>query len=390
MFISIGIDEDGRPYITTSDGSREKVVRKGKGKSVIDFPSTYTVLDIETTGLDPRYCEIIEISAMKYSSGQNIGTFSTLVKPSEPIDEYITSLTGITNDMLKSAPDISEAMQKFYNFVGSDLIVGYNVNFDINFLYDNLLNCRSLILSNSFIDVMRIARKILPGLKNHKQATVADHYGISTAGAHRAAVDCEICNAIFEKLQANILATGQSLEDFKLSSKRSELHAKDISTENISFDTSHPLFGKVCVFTGTLEKMSRKDAMQLVVDFGGSVGDNVTKKTNYLILGNNDFCQSIKDGKSNKQKKAEDLILKGHDIEILSENVFYDLVLEGELYNSGRYPFQIGKAGARCYIVLFIIPVLLPSCADRVPFFLLSPDLYIHLRFVLLLLLFLL
>ena len=78
MFISIGIDEDGRPYITTSDGSREKVVRKGKGKSVIDFPSTYTVLDIETTGLDPRYCEIIEISAMKYSSGQNIGTFSTL------------------------------------------------------------------------------------------------------------------------------------------------------------------------------------------------------------------------------------------------------------------------------------------------------------------------
>ena len=309
MFISIGIDEDGRPYITTSDGSREKVVRKGKGKSVIDFPSTYTVLDIETTGLDPRYCEIIEISAMKYSSGQNIGTFSTLVKPSEPIDEYITSLTGITNDMLKSAPDISETMQKFYNFVGSDLIVGYNVNFDINFLYDNLLNCRSLILSNSFIDVMRIARKILPGLKNHKQATVADHYGISTAGAHRAAVDCEICNAIFEKLQADILATGQSLEDFKLSSKRSELHAKDISTENISFDTSHPLFGKVCVFTGTLEKMSRKDAMQLVVDFGGSVGDNVTKKTNYLILGNNDFCQSIKDGKSNKQKKAEDLIL---------------------------------------------------------------------------------
>ena len=114
MFISIGIDEDGRPYITTSDGSREKVVRKGKGKSVIDFPSTYTVLDIETTGLDPRYCEIIEISAMKYSSGQNIGTFSTLVKPSEPIDEYITSLTGITNDMLK-APRIFQKLCK--NFI---------------------------------------------------------------------------------------------------------------------------------------------------------------------------------------------------------------------------------------------------------------------------------
>ena len=46
-----------------------------------------------------------------------------------------------------------------------------------------------------------------------------------------------------------------------------------------------------------------------------------------MILGNNDFCSLIKDGKSNKQKKAESLILKGKDIQILSENVFYDLVL---------------------------------------------------------------
>lgn len=70
-----------------------------------------------------------------------------------------------------------------------------------------------------------------------------------------------------------------------------------------------------------------KDAMQLVVNLGGQCGDNVTAKTNYLILGNNDFCSLIKDGKSNKQKKAESLILKGKDIQILSENVFYDLVL---------------------------------------------------------------
>lgn len=137
-----------------------------------------------------------------------------------------------------------------------------------------------------------------------------------------------MCHAIFEKLQSDILSSGQSLDGFKASTGRNVLRAKDISTENASFDTSHPLFGKVCVFTGALEKMARKDAMQLVVDLGGSVGDSVTKKTNYLILGNNDFCQSIKDGKSNKQKKAEALILKGHDIEILSENVFYDLVLE--------------------------------------------------------------
>lgn len=82
----------------------------------------------------------------------------------------------------------------------------------------------------------------------------------------------------------------------------------------------------MCVFTGTLERMTRKEVMQIVVDLGGINGNSVTAKTNYLILGNNDYCPLIKDGKSNKQKKAEELKLKGKDIEILTENVFYDMI----------------------------------------------------------------
>ena len=70
--------------------------------------------------------------------------------------------------------------------------------------------------------------------------------------------------------------------------------------------------------------MKRADAMQLVINIGGRVGNGVTKKTNYLILGNNDYCKSIKGGKSSKQKKAEQLKLQGQDIEIISEQVFYD------------------------------------------------------------------
>ena len=115
---------------------------------------------------------------------------------------------------------------------------------------------------------------------------------------------------------------------FEASHKTKPVNAKDITTDNTDFDETHPLFGKLCVFTGTLEKMTRKDAMQIVVDFGGQVGNSVTKKTNYLILGNNDYCSSIKDGKSSKQKKAESLKLAGNDIEIISENVFYDMISE--------------------------------------------------------------
>lgn len=179
MFISIGIDENGKPFVTTSDKS-EKPSRPNKGHSLIAAPDTYTVIDIETTGLDSRYCEIIELSALRYSNGSLVDSFTTLVKPTEPIDSFITELTGITNDLVADAPAISDAIKSFYDFVGSDILVGYNVNFDINFIYDVLQDTHSIDFTNSFVDVMRFARKLLPELKNHKLETVAAHYKVSS------------------------------------------------------------------------------------------------------------------------------------------------------------------------------------------------------------------
>ena len=104
------------------------------------------------------------------------------------------------------------------------------------------------------------------------------------------------------------------------------IKAKDISSDCNDFDMNNPIFDKECVFTGKLDKMTRKEAMQIVADLGGKNRDSVTKETNYLILGNNDYCKSITDGKSSKQKKAESYKLKGQDIEILSEDVFYEII----------------------------------------------------------------
>lgn len=72
--------------------------------------------------------------------------------------------------------------------------------------------------------------------------------------------------------------------------------------------------------------MMRKDAMRKVVNMGGICADSVTQRTNYLVLGNNDYCKTIKDGKSSKQKKAERFKLSGLDIEIISENIFYEML----------------------------------------------------------------
>ena len=117
LSIFIGIDENGRPCVKTTDEARPRAIRDGKGKSLVKFPDDYTVIDIETTGLDSEYCDIIEVAALKYSNGKKIDEFCSFVKPDDPIDEYITKLTGITNEMVANAPDPAAALSDFCSFV---------------------------------------------------------------------------------------------------------------------------------------------------------------------------------------------------------------------------------------------------------------------------------
>ena len=178
--------------------------RKFKGISLFEFPSDYTVVDIETNGIGDS-CEIIEVSALKCRGDSETERFSSLIKPSEPIGWFITNLTGITDDMVEDAPEANEVLQAFYDFVGDDIIIGHNVNFDVNMLYDKLWLHNGLILGNSFVDTLRLSRKALPKLSNHKLSTVAEYYGISTVGAHRALRDCEICNGCYLNLKRELL-----------------------------------------------------------------------------------------------------------------------------------------------------------------------------------------
>lgn len=319
--MQIIISSDGM----VSFGSAQKIKREFKGKSITEVLVDYTVLDIETTGLDPSFDEIIEVSAIRVRSGVISDAFTSLVKPSEPISDFIIELTGITNEMLDTAPPISDVLPLFVRFIGNDVIVGHNVNFDINFLYDQADALGLAPFCNNFVDTMRLARKLFPELPNHKLGTLAKHFKIQQSDAHRAAADCEVTNSIYRCIVQHISDCSIDLASL-FAKKHYECKAANIHAETDQFDEDSPFLGKVCVFTGTLERMVRRDAMQIVANLGGLCGDSVTAKTNYLILGNNDYCSSIKDGKSSKQKKAEGLILKGKDISIISEDVFYDMI----------------------------------------------------------------
>lgn len=306
-------------------------VREQKGKSLIDIPNSYVVFDIETTGLDPEYDEIIEIGAVKIKDGIEVEKFNTLIKPEYDIDEFITELTGITNEMVKNAPSIDEVLPKFMDFIKDYIVIGHNVNFDINFIYDNLERLNISPITNDFIDTLRISRRLIPELKHHKLSDLANYFNIDTKGSHRSLKDVEITCEVFNNLNTIVKEKYQNIENFKEACKpksHSGFKASDITTTNTEFDEENMLYNKYVVITGTLEKMLRKEAMQIIADLGGHCQDGVNKDTNYLILGNNDYNPILRGKKSSKLLKAENLKLKGQDIDIISENVFYDIIPE--------------------------------------------------------------
>lgn len=185
------------------------------GKLLRSFPDDYTIIDIETTGLKHREDKIIEIGALKYRNNKEIDSFSTLVKV-DYIPSFICSYTNITNEMVKNAPIIDDAIKQFYDFIGDDVLVGYNVSFDIKFLYDALYETSNgnLLLKNDFIDVMYIAKRVLKDLENYKQVTVASYYNITINNLHRAMDDCKLCYSIYECLKNDVLARWGSFDKF--------------------------------------------------------------------------------------------------------------------------------------------------------------------------------
>lgn len=302
--------------------------RSKKGKSCIGFPTSYCVVDLETTGLSADFDEIIEIGAIKYQEGVEVDRFQTLVKPEYPVDSFITELTGITNQMLADAPKIDAVIGDFESFVGDLIVVGYNVSFDVNFLYDNFMQCMEKPFPNDFIDCLRMARKLHPDMPHHRLKDLAELYGLDCGNAHRTIADCLLTQQCYEHLQQEAIQQYGDADAFAdaFNRKKPPIRAADIQGDEEKADPSSPIYQKHCVFTGKLERFTRKEAMQIVADIGGINENSVTKKTNFLVLGNNDYCALIKDGKSAKHKKAEKLKLEGQDIEILPEDAFYSML----------------------------------------------------------------
>lgn len=169
------------------------------GDAVIGFPDDYTVLDLETTGLNPSTDLIIEFAAVRVRNGKAVDTFQSLCDPGFPIPPQIEMITGITNEMVRSAPNPRSVLPDFLEFVGDDFVVGHNVLFDVRFIAASNGNFR-----NTYIDTMKIFRKLHPKLLHHRLSDMVDFYAQHNESAHRALSDCYATYGCFDAMSKEV------------------------------------------------------------------------------------------------------------------------------------------------------------------------------------------
>ncbi|WP_353892054.1 PolC-type DNA polymerase III [Proteinivorax hydrogeniformans] len=151
---------------------------------------SYVVFDFETTGLNNKTDEIIEIGAAKIENGNIIETFTSFIKPSKDIPRKITEITGITNENVDGAPTLDKVLPQFKDFCGDSILVAHNAKFDLGFL-DSACKKQGINFNYLALDTLNLSRLLTSGVKDYKLNTLADHYNISLQNHHRAEDDCK-------------------------------------------------------------------------------------------------------------------------------------------------------------------------------------------------------
>ncbi|MDQ0230496.1 PolC-type DNA polymerase III [Metabacillus malikii] len=162
---------------------------------------TFVVFDVETTGLSAVYDSIIELAAVKVRGGEVIDKFEAFANPHHPLSATTIELTGITDDMVKNAPDIDEVLAKFKQWVGDDTLVAHNASFDMGFLnvgYKKHLKEEKA--KNPVIDTLELGRFLYPELKNHRLNTLCKRFDIELTQHHRAIYDAEATGYLLIKM----------------------------------------------------------------------------------------------------------------------------------------------------------------------------------------------
>ena len=166
----------------------------------IETLDSYTVIDLEMTGLSAKRDKVIEIGAVRVRNRQVVDTYGTLVNAKCEIPQKVRELTGITDEMVADGMDENEAMQKLLDFIGEDILVGHNIRYDYSFIKQWAVNKR-IPLELYACDTLQIARMLLAPDLSKKLDDLCEYFHIERETAHRALDDAIQTQQIYECLK---------------------------------------------------------------------------------------------------------------------------------------------------------------------------------------------
>ena len=283
---------------------------------------SFIALDVETA--NPQLSSICSIGVGAFGDSGERKKWSALVNPRDYFSHINTRIHGITEQRVISQPDFGGVYHELISIIGHNIIISHGP-FDRGAINGAISKYQLPPLNNAWIDVIKVARRTWPQFKNtgYGLKALANNFGIQFTH-HDASDDATTSGLIF--LRA-IKDTGISVNEWVTNStspiKRLQSIKHDIRRDG---KADGLLYGERVVFTGTLN-ISRTEAANLAESVGCSVDKSVTKNTTLLVVGDQDVSR-FADGntKSEKHRRAEELILGGHAINIIGQSDFLGLV----------------------------------------------------------------
>ena len=308
-----------------------------------DDQGTFVAIDFETATKDRNSACAVGIAIVE--NWRIVDAKGWLIQPpGNRYDAFNTHIHGIDASMTKSSPTFDEVWAEVASRIGDRLIIAHNTAFDISVLRRSAEATGAHVGDLHFACTYRLAKSTWPERWSYRLDSLAEDFGIDLQhhdpledALAAAELVGPICNAnsapsvtaAAEKLGYRIgTLTAGVYEGFSNAKASRSDWDYDFGSLQPTVDNINPdgvLFGKNVVFTGTLDSMSRNDAAQAAVNCGAIPKANISAKCHFLIVGMTDF-RKVKDGASSKMKKAIELAAAGHDIEIIDEADFLELL----------------------------------------------------------------
>ncbi len=165
----------------------------------------FIIVDLETTGLEPKLDRIIEMAAVKVVNGEVVDEWEKLINPGIFIPQETTHITGITSEMVKTAPKFDEVVDDFLSFMNDDAVfVAHNVEFDRGFVNSHLKKHDREELPHPYLCTFRLAKQVHPNLNSYSLGALTGYFEIELPQAHRALHDARATAELFNKFMKTL------------------------------------------------------------------------------------------------------------------------------------------------------------------------------------------